>query len=58
MNKEKLQNIKNLVDIQGLDGNWDYDLYMLGLFNGMEMILSILEDREPKFRSLKDNGGI
>jgi hypothetical protein len=42
--------IKDLHSIQGADGNWDFDPYMYGLYNGIEMCLSIVEDREPEFK--------
>jgi hypothetical protein len=45
-----LEKIQNLVEIQGWDGNWNYDSYMHGMYNGMELLLSILEDREPVFK--------
>ena len=50
MNAKQLNDFKDLVKIQGRDGNWNYSEYMRGLFNGMEMMLAILEKREPNFR--------
>lgn len=47
----KIEVAKEVQRIQGENGNWNFDEYMLGLYNGMEMILSVLEDREPEFRS-------
>jgi len=47
-----IADLKNLVDAQGQDGTWNSDKYMLGLFNGLELALSIFESREPKFREL------
>lgn len=49
-----LTKLKELVDIQGSNGNWNYDNYMLGMFNGMELMTSIIEGREPKFRSCEE----
>lgn len=40
-----------MLEVQGQNGNWDCDHYMHGLYNGMEYALSIMENREPKFRS-------
>ena len=51
--KDRVEELKKVHAIQGSNGNWDYDEYMLGLFNGLEMALSIMEDREPEFRNLK-----
>lgn len=47
--KEDLRTIR---DIQGSDGNWNYDNYMCGLYNGIELSLAIIEGREPELRSL------
>lgn len=40
------------LDIQGTNGTWNVDPYMLGMFNGMEHMMAIMEDRDPQFRSL------
>ncbi len=45
---------KEMLDIQAQKGNYDYDEYMLGLYNGMEYIISLFETREPNFISGKD----
>lgn len=45
-----IENMKVMIEIQGRDGNWDYDPYMHGLYNGMEMVLALAENREPQFR--------
>lgn len=42
-----LQNIKN---IQGTAGNWNFSEYMHGMFNGIELAMAIMQDREPKFK--------
>lgn len=52
---EKLMIIANeMLELQGQKGNYDYDEYMLGLYNGMEYIVSLLEVREPKFINGKE----
>lgn len=51
--KEILKNANELLDIQGQSGNYNYDSYMLGIYNGMEMIISMFEEREPQFISGK-----
>jgi hypothetical protein len=44
---EKSLKIANeMLDIQGCNGNYNVDNYMLGLYNGMEYIISLLEQRE------------
>ena len=45
---------KGMLDIQGQKGNYDYDEYMLGLYNGMECIIALFETREPNYISGKD----
>lgn len=56
--KKKISDLKNVVDIQGQDGNWNYDNYMTGLYNGLEMALSIFEEREPIFRTCSKRKGV
>lgn len=51
--KDAAQQLRELVEIQGMDGTWNADDYMVGMFNGMELALSILEDRDPQYRTLK-----
>ena len=45
---------KEMLDIQGQKGNYDYDEYMLGLYNGMEYIIALFETRDPNYISGKD----
>ena len=52
--KQHLKYSKEMLDIQGQKGNYDYDEYMLGLYNGMEYIISLFETREPNYISGKD----
>ena len=51
MTNDKMSAINDLLRIQGYNGNWNYDPYMQGLYNGMEVVIAILEDREPVFKS-------
>lgn len=46
----KLKAVKQLVQLQGAEGNWNYSNYMMGMYNGMELMLSILEEREPEYK--------
>ncbi|WP_373894449.1 hypothetical protein [Virgibacillus sp. CBA3643] len=55
-----IDDMKGLLEVQGADGNWNYDSYMLGMYNGMELMAAIAEGREPVFREspalwVKDN---
>lgn len=45
---------KEILDIQAQKGNYDYDEYMLGLYNGMEYIIALFEKREPDYINGKD----
>lgn len=56
--RERLVRMRELLKIQGAKGNWDYDSYMLGMFNGMELMMCTAEDREPKFRTAHFYGPI
>jgi hypothetical protein len=56
-----IEDVKRMRDAQGMNGNWNFDPYMHGLYNGLEFAVSILENREPAFRDapdkwLADNG--
>lgn len=52
--EHRLKCSKEMLDIQGQKGNYDYDEYMLGLYNGMEYIIALFETREPNFINGKD----
>lgn len=45
-----VESVRQMRNVQGMDGNWNFDPYMHGLFNGIEFSLSLIEVREPKFR--------
>lgn len=48
--KTTIKQIRNMVNVQGQDGNWNYNSYMHGMYNGLELALATLEDREPIFK--------
>jgi hypothetical protein len=48
----KLKQLKEVHAVQGQPGTWDYDPYMQGMYNGLELALAIMEDREPQYRDL------
>lgn len=57
-NPEKvIADVKNVMDIQGSNGNWNANEYQFGMFNGMELILSIFEGREPQYRTMPETMG-
>jgi hypothetical protein len=45
---------EDVIRIQGSDGNWNVDKYMLGMYNGMVLVHSIYSDVEPEYRTLPD----
>ena len=47
---DPISKLRNLRDIQGRKGNYDIDEYMRGLYNGLELSLSIFEDRGPDYK--------
>ena len=48
---EALNQLREVHAIQGRDGCWDIDDYMLGLYNGLELALSIVENREFRYKN-------
>lgn len=46
----KLQHLRDVYDIQKGDGNWNHDPYQFGMFNGLELAMSIIEDRPVNFK--------
>ena len=54
VNMIKADKIRNAHEIHGRNGSWDENEYMCGLFNGMEYALSVIEDREPKYRTVPE----
>lgn len=45
-----LDRLRNIRDIQASDGNWNYDPYMHGMYNGLELMLSMVEGRDAELR--------
>lgn len=50
--------VRDQLRIQGENGNWNYDAYMQGMYNGLECALTTLEQREPQYRSKPEEGWI
>lgn len=51
MDQKTIDELKKLVEIQGRPGNYDYSDYMLGIYNGMELMLATIEGRDPVYKS-------
>lgn len=52
--ESRKQAAQDAINVQGADGNWDYDAYMHGMYNGMALIHAIYGDVEPEFRDAPD----
>ena len=51
--KKEIEKFHRLVS---MDGSWNASDYMLGQYNALEYVVSILNDKEPEFRSLPKKG--
>lgn len=54
MTKTATEKLKDVLNVQCANGNWNYDPYMHGLANGLIMAASLLDDVEPKFLKAPD----
>lgn len=52
--EQYLINAKEMLSLQGHDGNYNYDNYMLGLYNGMEYVIALFEKRNPIYKDGKN----
>ena len=53
---QRLIMANELLAVQGQEGNWSYNEYMSGMYNGMELIVACMEDRDPIYKKYKDSG--
>ena len=49
-----VSDVKLLYRGQYEDGRWHHNEYMCGLLNGIEICLSVLEERDPTFHELDE----
>jgi hypothetical protein len=47
---EPVAKMREMLEVQGRDGTWNYDPYFHGMYNGMEFMLALAEGRDPVFR--------
>lgn len=47
--EEAIKALKDIIDIQCSDGNYNHDPYMHGMTNGLLLANGIIKDIEPKF---------
>jgi hypothetical protein len=57
MNEDLLKKMHEMLGVQGQNGNWDYDPYMHGMYNGMEYMMAMVDGREPIFRQAPEQWG-
>lgn len=50
--EKRIAKLAEILEVQGSDPKTNTDPYMTGLYNGMELSLSILEDRDAYFRDV------
>jgi hypothetical protein len=46
----RLNQLKEIVEIQSMDGNWNYSPHMYAVYVGLRLALSIMEDKELDFK--------
>jgi hypothetical protein len=54
MSDDVLKQMREMLDVQGNNGNWNYDPYMLGMYNGMEFMMALAEGRDPVYKNAPD----
>lgn len=47
---EAVKAVGDMLRVQGTDGNWNYNPYMHGMYNGLELALSVFEGRDPAYK--------
>jgi len=52
-----LDKLHEIIGIHGDSGNWDYDEYMHGMYNGLELARAIIENNDPDYREVPDQWG-
>lgn len=45
-----MEKLCEILKIQGTSGNWNYDEYQLGMYNGLALAFSIFAEKEPEFK--------
>ena len=50
--------VREQIRVQGSNGNWNHDPYMLGMYNGLECAIATLEGRPPQYRKKPCDGFI
>lgn len=48
---DRLRQLNNAMHIQGMMGNWNYDPYMFGMFNGIAFAQAVMSGIEPQYKN-------
>jgi len=48
----RIERIRTLWEAQGINGVWNSCQYMCGVFNGLEMAMAVLENRNIQYRDI------
>lgn len=54
IDKNLLEEMKQILEVQS-NQDLENNPYMCGLYNGMEFMIALLEQRDPKFKFLEKN---
>ena len=54
INEKILQQLNHALEIQGMSGNWNYDPYMHGMYNGLAFALGVIENKDPDYKEAPD----
>lgn len=49
--ERKIESIRRLLGHMGKDGRWSRDYYSVGLYNGLELALATLEERQAVYKN-------
>lgn len=47
----KLTNLRGMAESRGKEGSWNWSGFSHGVYTGLEIALSIMDDRSPQFRA-------
>jgi hypothetical protein len=47
--QNSLKTLREMLDVQCSNGNWNYDSYMHGMANGMIFALSLFDNKSPEY---------
>jgi len=47
-----IHRLKEMLEIQGQEGNYNYAPYHHGFYNGLEFAIAVMEGRQPNYRKV------